>query len=32
MLEAGLGGIIAVRPRLDCAYDWHISGSASQTK
>jgi len=22
----------AVRTHLDCAYDWHISGSASQTK
>ena len=32
MLEDGLGGIIAVRTHLDCAYDWHISGSASQTK
>jgi hypothetical protein len=27
MLEDGLGGIIAVRTHLDCAYDWHISGS-----
>ena len=32
MLEDGLGGIMAVRTHLDCAYDWHISGSASQTK
>jgi hypothetical protein len=32
MLEDGLGGIIAVRTHLDCAYDWHISDSASQTK
>ena len=32
MLEDGLGGIIAVRTHLDCAYDWHISGSAGQTK
>jgi hypothetical protein len=32
MLEDGLGGIIAVRTHLDCAYDWHISGSISQTK
>lgn len=32
MLEDGLGGIIAVRTHLDCSYDWHISGSASQTK
>jgi len=27
MLEDGLGGIIAVRTHLDCAYDWYISGS-----
>ncbi|MBI3546121.1 MAG: DUF2384 domain-containing protein [Gammaproteobacteria bacterium] len=27
MLEDGLAGIIAVRVHLDCAYDWHISGS-----
>lgn len=27
MLEEGLDGIIAVRTHLDCAYDWHISGS-----
>ena len=32
MLEDGLNGIIAVRTHLDCAYDWHVSGSASQTK
>jgi hypothetical protein len=32
MLEDGLNGIIAVRTHLDCAYDWHISGSSSQTK
>lgn len=32
MLEDGLAGIIAVRTHLDCAYDWNISGSASQTK
>ena len=32
MLEDGLNGIMAVRTHLDCAYDWHISGSASQTK
>ncbi|WP_372521581.1 DUF2384 domain-containing protein [Sulfuricaulis sp.] len=32
MLEDGLGGIMAVRTHLDCAYDWHISGSASQAK
>lgn len=27
MIEDGLSGIIAVRTHLDCAYDWHISGS-----
>lgn len=27
MLEDGLDGIVAVRIHLDCAYDWHISGS-----
>jgi hypothetical protein len=32
MLEDGLNGIIAVRTHLDCAYDWHISGSAGRTK
>jgi hypothetical protein len=32
MLEDGLSGVIAVRTHLDCAYDWHISDSASQTK
>ncbi|MBI3778122.1 MAG: DUF2384 domain-containing protein [Gammaproteobacteria bacterium] len=32
MLEDGLGGIIAVRTHLDCAYDWNISGSSSQPK
>ncbi len=32
MLEDGLSGVIAVRSHLDCAYDWHISGSAGQTK
>jgi len=32
MLEDGLGGVIAVRTHLDCAYDWYISGSAGQTK
>ena len=32
MLEDGLNGIMAVRTHLDCAYDWHISGSVSQTK
>jgi hypothetical protein len=32
MLEGGLGGIIAVRTHLDCAYDWHLSGSDSKSK
>lgn len=32
MLEDGLGGIIAVRTNLDCAYDWHISGSDGKPK
>ena len=32
MLEDGLGGIIAVRTHLDCAYDWHISGSDAKPK
>ena len=32
MLEDGLDGIMAVRTHLDCAYDWHISGSAGPTK
>lgn len=32
MLEDGLGGIIAVRTHLDCAYDWHISGSDTQSR
>jgi hypothetical protein len=32
MLEDGLGGIIAVRTHLDCAYDWHISGSGGLLK
>lgn len=27
MLEDGLAGLLAVRVHLDCAYDWHISGS-----
>ncbi|MHB8727976.1 MAG: DUF2384 domain-containing protein [Sulfuricaulis sp.] len=27
MIADGLRGIIAVRTHLDCAYDWHISGS-----
>jgi len=29
MIEDGLGAIIAVRTHLDCAYDWHISGSGN---
>ena len=32
MLEDGLGGIVAVRTHLDCAYDWHISGSDEKPK
>ncbi len=32
MLEDGLRGIIAVRTHLDCAYDWHISGSDGSSK
>ena len=32
MLQDGLAGIIAVRTHIDCAYDWHISGSDSQPK
>jgi hypothetical protein len=32
MLEDGLGGIISVRTHLDCAYDWHLSGSDSKPK
>ncbi|MHB8741833.1 MAG: DUF2384 domain-containing protein [Sulfuricaulis sp.] len=31
MLEGGLRGIIAVRTHLDCAYDWHLSGSDSKS-
>ncbi len=31
MLEDGLGGIIAVRTHLDCAYDWNISGSGKSS-
>jgi hypothetical protein len=27
MVEDGLDGVVAVRVLLDCAYDWHISGS-----
>jgi hypothetical protein len=30
MLEDGLAGLLAVRVHLDCAYDWHISGSADK--
>ena len=32
MIEDGLGGIIAVRTHLDCAYDWHISGSVGSSR
>jgi hypothetical protein len=27
MVQDGLGGMLAVRTHLDCAYDWHLSGS-----
>lgn len=27
MIEDGIGGLLAVRTHLDCAYDWDISGS-----
>lgn len=27
MIEDGLAGLLAVRTHLDCAYDWHLSGS-----
>ena len=27
MIRDGLGGLLAVRTHLDCAYDWHLSGS-----
>jgi hypothetical protein len=30
MIEDGIAGILAVRTHLDCAYDWHISGSQPQ--
>ncbi|WP_455221909.1 antitoxin Xre/MbcA/ParS toxin-binding domain-containing protein [Kaarinaea lacus] len=30
MLEGGLENVVAVRAHLDCAWDWHRSGSASQ--
>jgi hypothetical protein len=28
MLEGGLQNVVAVRAHLDCAWDWHRSGSA----
>jgi len=27
MIADGLSGLLAVRTHLDCAYDWHLSGS-----
>jgi hypothetical protein len=27
MIHDGLGGLLAVRTHLDCAFDWHLSGS-----
>ena len=27
MVQDGLAGLLAVRTHLDCAYDWHLSGS-----
>ena len=27
LIHAALGGLLAVRPHLDCAYDWNLSGS-----
>ena len=27
MISDGLAGLLAVRTHLDCAYDWHLSGS-----
>jgi hypothetical protein len=27
MIQDGLGGLLAVRTHLDCAYGWHLSGS-----
>ncbi|HJW81218.1 MAG TPA: hypothetical protein VJ396_03155 [Acidiferrobacterales bacterium] len=27
MIQDGLGGLLAVRAHLDCAYDWNLSGS-----
>ena len=27
MIQDGLAGLMAVRTHLDCAYDWHLSGS-----
>jgi Antitoxin Xre/MbcA/ParS C-terminal toxin-binding domain len=32
MIEDGLGGFVAVRTHLDCAYDWHLSGSDGKPK
>ncbi len=32
MIEDGMSGIVAVRTHLDCAYDWHISGSDGKPK
>ena len=32
MLEDGLAGLLAVRVHLDCAYDWHISGSGGKPR
>jgi len=31
MIEDGLQGVISVRAHLDCAYDWDLSGSRSET-
>jgi hypothetical protein len=27
MIRDGIGGLLAVRTHLDCAYDWNLSGS-----
>ena len=27
MIQDGMGGLLAVRTHLDCAYDWNLSGS-----
>jgi hypothetical protein len=27
MIQDGIGGLLAVRTHLDCAYDWNLSGS-----